>query len=117
MKHRLLKPDVETFLAFRLNQIMQKPTRLPLHIMYLIGHILTNLKEKVRKYGVISTGIADHDSIYCTRNIKSVKTGKHNTISTRSYRKYSKESLLERLRKKVFQTIPLSIVLTQHILT
>ena len=31
---------------------------------------------------------------------KTVKTGKHDTISVRSYRKYSKELLLERLRKK-----------------
>ena len=47
-----------------------------------------------------SNGISDHDFIYCTRKTKTVKTGKHNTISIRSYRKYSKESLLERLRKK-----------------
>ena len=40
---------------------------------------------------------------------------KYKTISIRSYKKYSKESLLERLKKKkIFQTIPLSIVLTQH---
>ena len=31
---------------------------------------------------------------------KTVTAGKHNSISIRSYRKYSKESLLERLRKK-----------------
>ena len=62
--------------------------------------MITNSKEKVRNYGVISNGISDHDFIYCTRKTKTVKTGKHNTISIRYYRKYSKESLLERLRKK-----------------
>ena len=71
-----------------------------MHTVSLIDHILTNSKEKVRNYGVISIGISDHDFIYCTRKTKTVKTGKHNTISIRSYRKYSKESLLERLRKK-----------------
>ena len=34
------------------------------------------------------------------RKTKTVKTGKHNTISIRSYRKYFKESLLESLMKK-----------------
>ena len=100
LKHKLLKPYVETFLAFGLNQLIIKLTRSTLHTVSLIDHILTNSKEKVRNYGVISNGISDHDFIYCTRKTKTVKTGKHNTISIRSYRKYSKESLLERLRKK-----------------
>ena len=89
MKHRLLKPYVETFLAFGLNQLIEKPARSTLRTVSPIDHILTNLKEKVRKYGVISNGILDHDFIYCTRKIKTVKTGKHNTMS-----------LLERLKKK-----------------
>ena len=66
----------------------------------LIDHISTNSKEKVRNYGFISIGISDHEFIYCTRKTKTVKTEKHNAISVRSYRKYSKESLLKRLRKK-----------------
>ena len=66
----------------------------------LIDHNLTNSREKVRDYGVIYSGISDHDFIHCTRKTKTVKTGKHSTIPIRSYRKYSKESLLERLRKK-----------------
>ena len=100
MKHRLLRPYVETFLAFGLNQLIEKPTTSTLRTVSLIDHILTNSKEKIRDYGVISSGISDHDFIYCTRKKKTVKTRKHNTISIRPYRKYSKESLLERLRKK-----------------
>ena len=118
MKYRLLKSYVETLLASGLNQLIEKLTRMTWHAVSLIDHILTNSKEKVRNYGVISNGISDHDFIYCTRKTKSViKAGKHNNISMRSYRKYSKESLLERLRKKIFQTFPLSIVLTPHTLT
>ena len=60
----------------------------------LIDHILTNSKEKISNYGVISNEISDHEFIYCTRKTKTVKTGKHYTISIRSY------NLLERLRKK-----------------
>ena len=92
LRHRLLKPYVATFLAFELNQLIEKPTR--------STHILTNSKENVSNYGAISNGLSDHDFIYCTRKTKTVKTGKYNTISIRSYRTYSKESLLNRLRKK-----------------
>ena len=100
LKHRLLRPYIETFLAFELNQLIGKPTRSTLCTVSLIDHILTNLKEKVGDCGVISSGVSDHDFIYCTRKTKTVKTGKRNTISVRSYRKYSKEPLLERLGKK-----------------
>ena len=93
MKHRLLRPYVETFLAFVLNQLIEKPTRSNLRTVSLIDHNLTNSKEKVRDYSVISSGISDHDFIHCTRKTKPVKTGKHNTIPIRFYRKYSKERL------------------------
>ena len=100
LKHRILRPYAETLLAFGLNQLIEKPTRSTLRTVSLIDHILTNSKEKVRSYGVISSGISDYDFIYCTRKAKTFKTGKRNSISIRSYRKYSKEPLLERLRKK-----------------
>ena len=87
LKHRLLRPYVENFLAFGLNQLIEKPTKSTLHSVSLTDHFLTNSKEKVRDYGVISGGISDHDFIYCTRKTKTIKTGKHNTISIRSCRK------------------------------
>ena len=113
LKHRLLK---SSFLSVGLNQLIEKLKWSTLRTVSLIDHVLTNSKEKVRNYGVISNGILDHNFFYCTRKTKTVKTGKHNTISIRSHKKYSKESLLETLRK-IFQTVPLLTVLTQHILT
>ena len=61
-----------------------------------IDHILTNSKEKISNYGVISSEISDREFIYCTRKTKTVKTRKRHTIPIRSYRKYSKKSLPER---------------------
>ena len=57
-----------------------------------IDHVLINSKEKVSNYGLISNVILDHDFIYCTRKTKTVKTGKHNTLSIKS--------LTERFRKR-----------------
>ena len=96
----LPRPYIETFLAFGLNQLIEKPTRSTLSTVSVVDHILTNSKEKVKHYGVISSGKSDHDFTYCTRKAKTLKTVKHNAISIRSYRKYSKESLRGRLRKK-----------------
>ena len=80
MKQRQLKPYVETFLAFELNQLIEKPTSLTLYTASLIDLVLINSKEKVRNYGVSSSGISDHDFIYCPRNAKTIKAGRHNTI-------------------------------------
>ena len=76
----LLKPHVEIFLAFGLNQLIENPTRSTLRTVSLIDHILPNSKEKVRNYGVISCRISDHDSVYCTMKTKTVKPAKHNII-------------------------------------
>ena len=60
MKRRLLKPYIETFLAFGINQLIENPTKSTLRTVSLIDHILTNLKEKVSNYGVISDEVSDH---------------------------------------------------------
>ena len=60
MKRRLLSPYIETFLAFGLNQLMEKPTKSTLRTVSLIDHILTNSKGKVSNYGVISDEVSDH---------------------------------------------------------
>ena len=75
LKHRLLRPYVETFLTFRLNQIIEKPTRSTLRTVSLIDHILTNSKEKVRDNGVISSGISDHALFIVPGQQKALKQG------------------------------------------
>ena len=75
MKPRLLKPYIETFLTSGLNQLIEKPTKLTLHIMSLIDHILTNSHEKVSNYRVISDEVSDHEFSYRSRKTKILKQG------------------------------------------
>ena len=70
MKRSLLKPYVETLLAFGLNQLIEKPTKLTLGTVSLIDDILTNSKEKVSNYGVISDEVSDHEFSYSSRKTK-----------------------------------------------
>ena len=48
LKHRLLRPYVETVLAFGLNQLIEKTQEGRLCALSLIDHTLTNSKEKVK---------------------------------------------------------------------
>ena len=72
MKHRLLKPYIETFLASGLNQLIVKPTKSTLCIVSLIDHILTNSNEKVSNYRVISDEISDPEFSYDQTETKIV---------------------------------------------
>ena len=45
---------------------------------------------------------AYHDLVYCTRKARSLKPNKHNDISVRSMKNYTKEKFLELLRKTNF---------------
>ena len=76
LKHRLLKPYVETFLAFGLNQLIEKPTKSTLFLctVSLIDLILTNSK-KVSSYSVISDEVSNHELIYCSRKTRMLKQG------------------------------------------
>ena len=74
LKHRLLKPYVEIFLAFGFNQLIEKPTNSTLCTVSLIDHILTNSK-KFSNYGVISDEVSDHEFVYCSRKIRMLKQG------------------------------------------
>ena len=54
LKNRLLKPYVQTYLAFGLNQLIEKPKRSTLHTVFLIDHILTNSKESKETLSVVT---------------------------------------------------------------
>ena len=75
MRRRLLKPYVETFLAFELNQLIEKQTKSTLRIVSLIDHLLTNSSEKVNNYSIISDEVSDHEFSYCSRKTKILEPG------------------------------------------
>ena len=93
----LLKPYLKLCSAFGLTQLINNPTRSNLKTSFLLDDILTNSKESVTQHGVITLGLSDHDLIFCTRKTKCFKSRKHNTISVRTYKNYSKKLLKERL--------------------
>ena len=98
-KARLLKPYLEICSTFGLTQLINKPTRSTLKTSSLLDHILKNSKESAIQHGVLSLVLSDHDFFFCTRKIKCFKSGKHDTISVRTYKNYSEKLIEERLTK------------------
>ena len=95
----LTKGYLDFCFSFSLEQIISIPTRVTNKTATLIDHVLTNSSRKVSQCGDIELGISDHDFVYCTRKTPSLKLNKHNDIFIRSMKNYTKEKLLELLRK------------------
>ena len=87
---------------FGLDQMICSPTRISLDKSSLLDHILTNSKSIISQQGIIKLGLSDHDLIFCTRKVKYVKTYTHNTLYSRSYKKYTKEKFIDKLRNANF---------------
>ena len=93
---------MDSCFSFSLEQLISIPTRVTGKTATLMNHVLTNSSQKVSQCGVIVLGISDHDPVYCTRKTPSLKPNKHNDISVRSMKNYTKEKFLELLRKTDF---------------
>ena len=93
---------MDSCFSFSLEQLIPIPTRVTGKTATLMNHVLTNSSQKVSQCGVIVLGISDHDPVYCTRKTPSLKPNKHNDISVRSVKNYTKEKFLELLRETDF---------------
>ena len=82
-----------------LKQLLTLPTRITKTSTSLLDHVLTNSTDRVSQFGVVDTGLSDHQLIYCTRKITRTKTNVHKYIKTRSLKNYSQTLFLDKLRK------------------
>ena len=80
-----------------LTQIIENATRVTEKSSSLLGHILTNSKEKISQSGILDIGISDHQLIFCTRKTLRPKTDEKTFIKIRYLKNYSKDKLLEDL--------------------
>ena len=76
--------------------------RITCHTSTLTHHIITNCEEKVTQSGVINTSLSNHQLIFCTREIKRVKTNNHKQISFRSLKNYLMENFEQELKNIAF---------------
>ena len=59
---------------------------------------MTYLRVYKRMFGVIDSGISDHNIVFCTRKITKEKTGDQRITQFRSYKNYSAELFEEALK-------------------
>ena len=85
-----------------LKQLLTLPTRITKKSTSLLDHVLTNSADRVSQFGVVDTGLSDHQLIYCTRKITRTKSNVHKYIKTRSLKNYSQTLFLDKLKKANF---------------
>ena len=82
--------------------MIRSPTRVTTETSTLIDHVLVNSPEKISQFGVIDSGISDHNIVFCTRKITKEKTGNQRITQFRSYKNYSAELFEEALKNIQF---------------
>ena len=65
---------------YGLKQLINQPTRITENTATLLDHILTNSKDRISQYGIINTGLSDHQLIYCTRKVSREKFFEHKDL-------------------------------------
>ena len=81
---------------------MTLTTRITKNSTSLLDNVLTNSADRVSQFGVVDTGLSDHQLIYCTRKIIYTKSNVHKYIKTRSLKNYSQTLFLDKLKKANF---------------
>ena len=85
---------------FGLTQIIKSPTCIICSSISLIDHISLSLPERIFQEGAINLGLSDHQLIYCTRKISTIKTGGvHKKIKFRSLKNYAIDAYKHALRE------------------
>ena len=85
-----------------LKQLLALPTRINKNSTSLLDHVLTNSADRVSQFGVVDTGLSDHQLFYCTRKITHTKSNVHKYIKTRSLKNYSQTLFLDKPKKANF---------------
>ncbi len=83
---------------FDLQQIISEATRITPITSSIIDHILTDSKERLSQYGVISVGLSDHFMTFCTRKISKQTFNKHYFSKVRCIKNYTSEIFIDKLQ-------------------
>ena len=96
-----------TTALFRLEQLVEKATRVTKSSATLIDHIYTNNKQRVSKVKVVESGISDHSVIFCHWSIKLPKQNPrgHTTITFRLFKNFNETNFLRNLSLLPFANV------------
>ena len=57
-----------------LEKLLTLPTPITKNSTSVLDHVLTNPADRVSQFGVVDTGLSDHQLIYCTKKIAHIYT-------------------------------------------
>ena len=104
---KFLSHDVKNYHQFctihGLKQLIQSPICVTCRTSTLIDHILTIAPSRVLQKGVIYVGVSNHQPIFCSRRVSSIKTGgAHKYLNFRSLKNYTADYYKEAVKQTDF---------------
>ena len=93
---------------FGMTQLINTSTRITSTTSTILDLILISDPAKISQCCVLDLGLSDHKVIYCTRTFKKIPISRHNGVTLRSLRNYSKEIFEEKLHEVDWQDVLVS---------
>jgi hypothetical protein len=90
---------------FGMTQIINTSTRITSTTSTILDLILISDPAKISQCGVLDIGLSDHQIIYCIRKCKKIPINRHNGVTLRSLKNYSKEIFEEKLHEVDWQVV------------
>ena len=84
---------------FGMSQLINTSTRITSTTSTIVDLILISDPAKISQCGVLDLGLSDHQVIHCIRKCKKIPTSRHNGVTLRSLRNYSKYIFEEKLHE------------------
>ena len=84
---------------FGMSQLINTSTRITSATSTILDIILISDPSKISQCGVLDLGLSDHQVIHCTRKCKKIPISRHNGVTLRSLRNYSKEIFEDKLHE------------------
>ena len=84
---------------FGLKQVITESTRVTPNASTILDHIIVNVKENVKSWGVLCIGFSDHLVTFCSRGLQGQNSHCPNIRKVRCYREYSASRLQNELKR------------------
>ena len=88
---------------YQLFQLIEEPTRVTEKNKTLIDHFITNYKEGLTHYGVITTSFSDHNLIFAIRKL-GIPRGFPRYIETRSFKNFNETKFIKDIKNATWPT-------------
>ena len=88
---------------YQLSQLIDQPTRVTKRTETLIDLVITNNKESLTHWGVVTSTISDHTLIYAVRKVR-IRRRSPRFVETRNFKNFNEAKFIHYVKNSIWPT-------------